>query len=86
MTEQHPAARIEPETAGHLAAAMKASAVPGPATLAVARARAGEQHWPDGTGKRRHPKEHYKMSGRAGHEAAVTAVHRTARPQVPHSS
>ncbi len=53
---------------------------------APARPAAGGQQWPDGNGKRRHPKERGIAHGRLGHEAAVTAVHRTSRPQMPHSS
>ncbi|WP_255771463.1 hypothetical protein [Pseudarthrobacter sulfonivorans] len=86
MAEQHAAPRIEPEVADHLAAAMDVQSTPGPATIAVTKAMAGEQHWPDGNGKIRHPKDRDTGQGRAGHEAAVTAVHRTGRPQMPHSS
>ncbi|MBX7443930.1 MULTISPECIES: hypothetical protein [unclassified Arthrobacter] len=80
---KHP--RIKPEVADHLAAAMKASAVPGPASTG-ALPLAQQSAWPDGSGKRRHPKEQSAGHGRMGHEAAVTAVHRTGRPQMPHSS
>ncbi|HAG58048.1 MAG TPA: hypothetical protein DIT15_15840 [Arthrobacter bacterium] len=86
MAEQHAGARIEPEVADHLAAAMDTPSMPGPATIAVTTAMAGEQHWPDGSGKHRHPKERGSGQGRTGQEAAVTAVHRTGRPQMPHSS
>jgi hypothetical protein len=86
MAEKMTDAKIEPEVAGHLAASMDQPAFPGPATIAVGMAMAGEQHWPDGSGKNRHPKENNTMHGRPGHEAAVTAVHRTGRPQMPHSS
>ncbi|MCO4252387.1 hypothetical protein [Pseudarthrobacter raffinosi] len=86
MAEKHAEARIEPEVADHLAAAMDTPSMPDPATLAVTAAMAGEHHWPDGNGKHRHPKEQGSDHGRAGHEAAVTAVHRTGRPQMPHSS
>lgn len=86
MAEKHAGARIEPEVADHLAAAMDTPSMPDPATIAVTAAMTGERHWPDGSGKRRHPKERYTGHGRVGHEAAVTAVHRTGRPQMPHSS
>ncbi|MET3719609.1 MULTISPECIES: hypothetical protein [unclassified Arthrobacter] len=86
MAKQNAGPRIEPEVADHLAAAMDAQSMPGPATIAVTTAMAGEQHWPDGNGKRRHPKDEGSDHGRMGHEAAVTAVHRTGRPQMPHSS
>ena len=86
MAEKHSGAKIEPEVADHLAAAMETQPMPGPATIAVTTAMAGDQRWPDGNGKHRHPKEQYEGQGRMGHEAAVTAVHRTGRPQMPHSS
>lgn len=86
MAEQHAAAKIEPEVADHLVSAMEEHAVPGPATVAVAMAMAGERQWPDGMGKTRHPREQDAGHGRRGHEAAVPAVHRTSRPQMPHSS
>jgi hypothetical protein len=86
MAKQNAGARIEPEVADHLAAGMDDQSMPGPATIAVTTAMAGEQHWPDGNGKRRHPKERGSGHGQVGNEAAVTAVHRTGRPQMPHSS
>lgn len=87
MAEKHTGSKIEPEVADHLAAAMATPSMPGPATIAVTTAMVGEHRWPDGNGKRRHPKEHGSAGqGRMGHEAAVTAVHRTSRPQMPHSS
>ena len=86
MAEKHTGSKIEPEVADHLVAAMDTPPMPGPATIAVTTAMAGEQRWPDGNGKHRHPKEQGPGLGRMGHEAAVTAVHRTSRPQMPHSS
>lgn len=86
MAENHFGSKIEPEVAGHIAAAMDAPSLPGPATIAVTTAMVGENSWPDGNGKHRHPKEHGSAPGRVGQEAAVTAVHRTSRPQMPHSS
>lgn len=86
MAKQNAAAKIQPKVADHLAAAMNTESMPSPATIAVSKAMAGEQRWPDGNGKHRHPKEHNSATGRRGHEAAVTAVHRTGRPQMPHSS
>jgi hypothetical protein len=90
MAEKHTGPKIQPEVADHLAdhlaPAKETPPMPGPATIAVTTAMAGEQHWPDGNGKHRHPKEQYEDHGRMGHEAAVTAVHRTGRPQMPHSS
>jgi hypothetical protein len=86
MAEKVTGAKIKPEVASHLAAAMDMPSAPGPETVAVTKAMTGEQHWPDGNGKKRHPRELNGMHGRPGHEAAVTAVHRTGRPQMPHSS
>lgn len=86
MAKKYSGAKIEPEVADHLAAAMDTPPLPDPATIAVTTAMVGERHWPDGNGKRRHPKERSTGHGRMGHEAAFTAVHRTSRPQVPHSS
>jgi hypothetical protein len=86
MAKQHAAAKIEPEVAEHITAAMDEQSMPGPATIAVTTAMAGEQHWPDGNGKRRHPKDRGTAHSQVGNDAAVTAVHRTGRPQMPHSS
>ncbi|MHC6594308.1 hypothetical protein [Arthrobacter sp. C152] len=85
MGEENNQQRIRPELADHLAAAMNASAAPGPAATGAVPV-AQQSAWPDGGGKRRHPKEQSAGHGRMGHEAAVTAVHRTGRPQMPHSS
>jgi len=41
--------------------------------------------WPDGNGKHRHPKDHFSNPGRSSNAAGVNAVHRTSRPQMPHS-
>ncbi|MEO8282767.1 MAG: hypothetical protein ABI568_05070 [Pseudarthrobacter sp.] len=86
MAKQNAGSRIEPEVVDHLAAAMDSQSMPGPATIAVTTAMAGEQHWPDGNGKHRHPKERGSGHSQVGNEAGVTAVHRTGRPQMPHSS
>ena len=86
MAKQNAGAKIKPEVADHLGAAMDTQSMPGPATIAVTTAMAGEQQWPDGSGKRRHPKERGTGHSQVGNEAAVTAVHRTGRPQMPHSS
>jgi hypothetical protein len=86
MAKQNAGAKIKPEVADHLATAMNSQSMPGPATIAVTTAMVGEQHWPDGNGKRRHPKERGLGHSQVGNDAAVTAVHRTGRPQMPHSS
>ncbi|WP_411375317.1 hypothetical protein ACLH0K_02600 [Arthrobacter sp. MPF02] len=77
--------RIKPEVMDHLAAAMNNPDLPGPAPLG-ATGMPRQNSWPDGDGKRRHPRERAAGTGRMGHEAAVNAVHRTGRPQMPHSS
>jgi hypothetical protein len=85
MAEQRFGEEIEPEVASHLAGSM--SEAPGPEIKRPAPPSTAEgKHWPDGSGKRRHPKDTDAAHGRIGQEAAVTAVHRTARPDVPHSS
>lgn len=76
---------LAPEVADHLAEAMNAPDMPGPEPIRLAGAPQ-QNSWPGGNGKRRHPKERGAGHGRMGHEAAVTAVHRTSRPQMPHSS
>lgn len=83
--DTHHKPSLAPEVADHLAEAMNAPPAPGPAPLRFGGARQ-QNSWPDGNGKRRHPKERGAGHGRMGHEAAVTAVHRTSRPQMPHSS
>lgn len=85
MREEPSQFHLNPEVADHLAAAMDAPVAPGPAA-AGGVPLAQQSGWPDGTGKRRHPKDRAAGHGRMGHEAAVTAVHRTGRPQMPHSS
>ncbi|MBT2538325.1 hypothetical protein [Arthrobacter sp. ISL-69] len=84
MAEKNPGGQLEPELASHLAESM--DEVPAPELTASAGPVNGGRQWPDGNGKRRHPKERGTAHGRMGHEAAVTAVHRTGRPQMPHSS
>lgn len=85
MAEHYSGKGINPEIAGHLLAAMEQ--VPGPQPLQhFLPHAAGDQRWPDGNGKHRHLKERDTRAGRAGHEAAVNAVHRTGRPELPHSS
>jgi hypothetical protein len=85
MADENLKSHIKPEVADHLAAAMNAPDLPGPAVTG-ATGMPQQTAWPDGNGKRRHPKERGSGLGRMGHEAAVTAVHRTSRPQMPHSS
>ncbi|VXC19391.1 hypothetical protein [Arthrobacter sp. 8AJ] len=85
MGEESNQFHIRPEVADHLAAAMDAPVTPGPAATGAVPL-AGQGGWPDGLGKRRHPKDRGAGHGRMGHEAAVVAVHRTGRPQMPHSS
>ncbi|MDQ0661839.1 hypothetical protein QFZ35_000337 [Arthrobacter ulcerisalmonis] len=85
MGEQSNQFHIRPEVADHIAAAMDARVAPGPAAMVAVPAEQ-QSGWPDGYGKRRHPKDRAAGHGRMGHEAAVTAVHRTGRPQMPHSS
>jgi hypothetical protein len=85
MGEHHSKESIEPEVAGHLAESI--DEVPGPESKRPEPPSPAEgQQWPDGSGKHRHPKEHDTKHGRAAQEAAVNAVHRTGKPDLPHSS
>ncbi|HET7783410.1 MULTISPECIES: hypothetical protein [Micrococcaceae] len=77
---------INPEVADHLAAAMDTPDMPGAEAPLAPLGGTGQRTWPDGYGKRRHPKERDAGHGRIGQGAAVTAIHRTSRPQMPHSS
>lgn len=86
MAAEHVEEPIKPEVAGHIVEAMGAPTLPPPATLAVSMGITQGQQWPDGSGKNRHPRDRATSHGRAGQQAAVTAVHRTGRPQMPHSS
>jgi hypothetical protein len=86
MADEITGKNLAPEVADHLAEAMKAPDMPSAAAPASPMGVGGESTWPDGNGKRRHPKEHGSGHGRMGQGAAVTAVHRTSRPQMPHSS
>jgi hypothetical protein len=85
MAEHHSGEEIKPEVASHLAESMDEAPGPEPVRHVPPPASQGQQ-WPDGSGKHRHPKEHDTKPGRAGQEAAVNAVHRTGRPEMPHSS
>ena len=85
MAEHRFGDEIEPEVASHLVSSM--NDVPGPhSKLAAAPTATEGERWPDGSGKHRHPKDNDAGRARRGQEAAVAAVHRTARPDVPHSS
>ncbi|MCU1530812.1 MAG: hypothetical protein JWO49_383 [Arthrobacter sp.] len=85
MAEHQFGPRIGPELAGRLAESMDKAPDAGPPRPTPPAAPEG-QHWPDGNGKHRHPKQHDLKHGRMGQEAAVNAVHRTGRPDMPHSS
>ncbi|MFK0003239.1 hypothetical protein ACIQTZ_13510 [Paenarthrobacter sp. NPDC090520] len=86
MTANHNSGGINPEVASHLVESMDMAPMPEPAAVAATLGTEQGNQWPDGNGKRRHPKDHDQSHGRAGQGAAVTAVHRTSRPQMPHSS
>jgi hypothetical protein len=86
MADENTGKRIAPELADHLAKAMEAPDLPGAAAPLSPMGAAGQGSWPDGNGKRRHPKDRGSSHGRTGQGAAVTAIHRTSRPQMPHSS
>ncbi|WP_142059083.1 MULTISPECIES: hypothetical protein [unclassified Pseudarthrobacter] len=86
MADEITRKNLAPEVADHLAEAMKAPDMPSAEAPAVSMDSGAAGSWPDGNGKRRHPKERGAGHGRMGQGAAVTAVHRTSRPQMPHSS
>ncbi|MDR6640135.1 hypothetical protein [Paenarthrobacter nitroguajacolicus] len=86
MTAKHSAEKINPEVASHLVESMDMAPMPEPAAIALALGADQSQQWPDGNGKRRHPKDRGQAHGRMGQGAAVSAIHRTSRPQMPHSS
>lgn len=86
MSSKHVAQHIDSEVASHLVEAMDMAPMPAPATVAVTLGSTQGPAWPDGSGKSRHPKDRGASHGRVGQQAAVTAVHRTSRPQMPHSS
>ena len=78
--------QINPEIVSHLAQAMDSQLAPAPISLDPQPEIPQQRQWPDGSGKHKHPRDEGQSHGRAGQEAAVTAVHRTGRPQMPHSS
>lgn len=86
MSDEITGKHINPEVASHLAEAMDAPDMPAAAASLPPLGGDGQRTWPDGNGNRRHPQERGSSHGRLGHGAAVTAVHRTSRPQMPHSS
>ncbi|MFF1252076.1 hypothetical protein ACFVYC_06230 [Pseudarthrobacter sp. NPDC058329] len=86
MADENIEKHIAPELADHLAEAMDAPDLPGAAAPLSPTGTGAQRSWPDGSGKKRHPKDNGSSHGRMGQGAAVTAVHRTSRPQMPHSS
>ena len=86
MADENMEKQTKPEVASHLAEAMNTPDMPGAEAPIAPMAGTGQRTWPDGYGKRRHPKERDAGHGRMGQGAAVTAIHRTSRPQMPHSS
>jgi hypothetical protein len=86
MADEITGKHLAPEVADHLAEAMQAPDMPGAAAPLSPIGTGAQRTWPDGNGKKRHPKDNGPGHGRMGQGAAVTAVHRTGRPQMPHSS
>ncbi|MDP5226364.1 MULTISPECIES: hypothetical protein [Arthrobacter] len=83
--ESTPAA-LDADTAARLAASMNGnSAAPAADAGTPTNGSSGQGPWPDGNGKHKHPREHADNPGRSAQAAAVNAVHRTSRPQMPHS-
>lgn len=77
---------IDPEIAQHLVESMSAPQALKPASWGMVLEMPQGPKWPDGYGKHKHQRERGMSHGRMEHGAAVTAVHRTSRPQMPHSS
>ncbi|UVJ39868.1 hypothetical protein [Arthrobacter sp. CJ23] len=86
MVAKHLETAITPELASHLAESMDMAPMPAPATVVATLGTNKGQQWPDGNGKQRHPRERGMSHGRRDQAAALAAVHRTSRPQMPHSS
>jgi hypothetical protein len=86
MAAKHVAQKIDSEVASHLVKSMDMAPMPAPETVAMTLGASQGPSWPDGSGKTKHPKDRGANQGRVGQQAAVTAVHRTSRPQMPHSS
>lgn len=86
MTANHSAENINPEVASHLVESMDMAPMAEPAAVAMTLGTDQTRQWPDGNGKHRHSKDREQAHGRMGQGAAVTATHRTSRPQMPHSS
>jgi hypothetical protein len=86
MADEKTGKHIAPEVVGHIAEAMNAPDLPGAAAPLAPMGVGDQRAWPDGSGKKRHPKDNGSGHGRMGQGTAVTAVHRTSRPQMPHSS
>ncbi|MFJ3958054.1 hypothetical protein [Arthrobacter sp. NPDC090010] len=83
--ESTPAA-LDADTAARLAASMDGgAAAPVAETTLPGAAGSGKGPWPDGQGKHKHPREHLNNPGRSAKAAGANAVHRTSRPQMPHS-
>jgi len=83
--ESTPAA-LDADTAARLAESMSGStAAPAADAGAPTNGSGGQGPWPDGNGKHKHPREHLDNPGRSAKGAGANAVHRTSRPQMPHS-
>ncbi|MHC8606278.1 hypothetical protein ACW4FP_01295 [Paenarthrobacter ureafaciens] len=86
MTANQESGNINPEVASHLVESMDMAPMPEPTAIAATLGTGQTRQWPDGNGKKRHPKDRNQAHGRMGQGTAVTAIHRTSRPQMPHSS
>ncbi|GAA4050040.1 hypothetical protein GCM10023063_42200 [Arthrobacter methylotrophus] len=86
MTAKHVEQQINSEVASHLVESMDTAPSPAPATVSMTLGSTQGPVWPDASAKAKHPKDRGANHGRVGQQAAVIAVHRTSRPQLPHSS
>ncbi|MGG5174819.1 hypothetical protein ACQQCD_07335 [Pseudarthrobacter sp. J1763] len=80
-------ADIPDDVANHLGEAISMSNSPTAPPVSEAKPKLPEaQHWPDGNGKHKHPNDHLDSHGRSSGGAGANAIHRTSRPQMPHSN
>lgn len=80
--------KLDPELARHLAESMQAQMAASPPAPPGGGSQ-GREAAPPGEARGHrldHSHDQFVAHGRAGQEAAVTAVHRTRRPQMKHSS
>ncbi|MEE2523579.1 hypothetical protein V1639_16205 [Pseudarthrobacter sp. J75] len=80
--------KLNPELAEHLAESMKAQMTVAPPAEAggMGQPKAAVSNGDAKRHRHEHGHDQFVAHSRPGNEAAVTAVHRTSRPQMKHSS